>query len=182
MTMGCPDCGTPLAPKKRRCDDCKKERRRIYDQQRYSKNREAYIKKARDWSEKNWDRCVELARENYRKNPERGVEAARRWRLANPEKAEETRRRAHFKNKYGLSLDEYRAKAEEQRGRCAICGGIPETKGGRSRRRPLDVDHCHETGTVRGLLCNGCNRGLGAFKDDPDRLTRAIEYLAKWSD
>jgi hypothetical protein len=57
----------------------------------------------------------------------------------------------------------------EQDGRCAICG---ET----STRR-LDVDHCHTTGHVRGLLCNDCNPGIGRLKDDPDRLERGAKYL-----
>lgn len=60
----------------------------------------------------------------------------------------------------------------EQGGTCAICE-LPEISG-----RSLAIDHCHETGRVRGLLCNRCNRALGLMKDDPERLLRAINYLA----
>ncbi len=47
------------------------------------------------------------------------------------------------------------------------------------RRKAFDVDHCHITKTVRGLLCNNCNRGLGHFQDDTENLQKAIKYLEK---
>lgn len=58
-----------------------------------------------------------------------------------------------------------------QCGRCAICA-TPVT-----RERGLQVDHCHKSGDVRGLLCAACNLGLGQFRDDPKLLQAAIEYL-----
>ena len=69
-----------------------------------------------------------------------------------------------------LTEDEYVAMLEAQGGVCAICKGKP-------RRSRLAVDHIHGTDEVRGLLCNLCNPALGLFKDDPDRLKAAIEYL-----
>ena len=69
-----------------------------------------------------------------------------------------------------LTEDEYKAMLEAQGGVCAICNEKP--KSGR-----LAVDHIHGTERVRGLLCNLCNPALGLFKDDPDRLKAAIEYL-----
>ncbi len=71
-----------------------------------------------------------------------------------------------------LTADEYNAMLEAQGGVCAICKKKP--KAGR-----LAVDHVHGTDKVRGLLCNLCNSALGLFKDDPDRLKVAIEYLRK---
>lgn len=59
--------------------------------------------------------------------------------------------------------------AESQGWACKICNRIPENK--------LHVDHCHETGKIRGLLCGGCNVGLGHFGDDPERLKYAAAYL-----
>ena len=53
---------------------------------------------------------------------------------------------------------------------CAICG-YPQFS------EDLSIDHCHETGEVRGLLCKHCNLGLGHFRDDPERLKAAIDYL-----
>lgn len=62
-----------------------------------------------------------------------------------------------------------RSMRETSDGRCEICGEIPEVT--------LCIDHDHDTGFVRGLLCRQCNLGLGLFGDDPDRLAAASEYL-----
>ena len=61
------------------------------------------------------------------------------------------------------------------KGVCEICGSAP----GKGK---LALDHCHTTGHIRGLLCLSCNVALGHFRDDPDRLRRAIKYLAKHID
>ncbi len=71
---------------------------------------------------------------------------------------------------YGLSLDAYRDILRAQHGRCAICGRPPG-------KRALTVDHNHATGQVRALLCNGCNVGIGGFREDPALLRAAIAYL-----
>ena len=63
---------------------------------------------------------------------------------------------------------------EEQNNSCAICG-INQS----DTVRKLSVDHNHETNQVRGLLCNGCNLGLGQFKDSVVFLSYAIEYLER---
>ncbi len=65
---------------------------------------------------------------------------------------------------------------EEQDGVCAICGE-PETAVLRGRTLKLSVDHDHETGVIRGLLCHACNLGLGKFKDRVELLEKAIAYL-----
>jgi hypothetical protein len=62
-----------------------------------------------------------------------------------------------------------------QNGRCALCGGPPTERG-------LVIDHCHRSGKVRALLCSSCNKGLGFFRDDPERLTAAITYLENHAD
>lgn len=54
-------------------------------------------------------------------------------------------------------------------GKCAICGTTEK----------LRVDHCHASGSLRGLLCDSCNKGLGFFKDDPKRLRAALRYLKR---
>lgn len=66
-----------------------------------------------------------------------------------------------------------------QDGVCAICRNGEASKSNRGhRRRRLTVDHDHETGQVRGLLCSGCNLALGGFRDSPDLLLAAASYLA----
>jgi len=86
-------------------------------------------------------------------------------RNADPVAAEKIRRKAHLKN-YGLTPGDYDKLFEEQSGKCKICG---TTDPGASYKY-LSVDHDHETGEVRGLLCNSCNRALGFFKDDTNLL------------
>jgi len=83
-------------------------------------------------------------------------------------------REGNLKANYGLTLQDYENLLESQNGKCAICGS---TNPGKVDAAHLAVDHCHETGKVRGLLCNSCNNGLGRFKDDPVILTNAVTYL-----
>jgi Autographiviridae endonuclease VII len=85
-------------------------------------------------------------------------------------------RRHHLKKKFKITLEEYDAMSEKQQGLCAICGQ-PETTPWRDTTRRLAVDHCHETGTIRGLLCMNHNQGLGKFQHDPDLLEKAAKYL-----
>lgn len=75
---------------------------------------------------------------------------------------------------YGITPDDYVTLFRAQEGACAICHK-PETVEGRS----LAVDHDHETGEVRGLLCFRCNTALGKFNDDPQLLRAAAAYLER---
>jgi hypothetical protein len=61
-----------------------------------------------------------------------------------------------------------------QGGGCGVCGG-------ESQRAYYDLDHCHETGTVRGLLCGRCNKGLGLLGDNEEAVMRALKYLRSHS-
>lgn len=80
-------------------------------------------------------------------------------------------RQYFLKWRYGITLEDYALMLAEQGGVCAICGKEPD------KARVLDVDHCHDTKTVRGLLCRSCNLVLGKMNDDPDLLRRAADYL-----
>jgi hypothetical protein len=110
---------------------------------------------------------------------ERAKESMARSRAADPEAHRQKRamwsRTARLRQ-YGITEDDYSALCAKQDGRCAICGSAEA--GGWGGQLP--VDHDHETGRVRGLLCNGCNSGLGRFGDDPDRLLAAAAYLLSW--
>ena len=77
--------------------------------------------------------------------------------------------------KYGLTAEAWDALFEAQGRSCAVCQSTdPRAK------RGWHVDHCHETGAVRGILCAGCNTGLGHFRDDIDALSKAIAYLKRY--
>lgn len=86
-----------------------------------------------------------------------------------------------LQKKYGITIEEYDAICTAQDGRCAICGVTPEESSTKRKVRYLDVDHCHITGAVRGLLCNRCNSAIGRFNDDSTLLTKAVEYLQKYA-
>lgn len=79
---------------------------------------------------------------------------------------------------YGITLDQYNQMLKDQNGCCAICKKPETTVDARyGRVRDLAVDHCHETGKIRGLLCDRHNRGIGHFDDSPEMLTAAIFYI-----
>ncbi|MFG3048454.1 endonuclease VII domain-containing protein [Streptomyces sp. NPDC048202] len=76
-------------------------------------------------------------------------------------------RQDHLKRNYGLSESERDALIASQGGVCCICLSAP----------PAHVDHCHETGRVRGVLCFSCNAALGQLRDRPDAIRRAAAYV-----
>ena len=79
----------------------------------------------------------------------------------------QVRREKFLKNAYDLTPDEALILAELQDHKCAGCGKV----------RPLQIDHDHETGKVRGLLCGPCNRALGLLGDSVDTLERLKQYV-----
>jgi hypothetical protein len=106
---------------------------------------------------------------NYPERRDRQIAQAKSWNSAHPERYRE----GQVKRDYGLSPQEYRDLIASQQGRCAICGEVTT--------RALDVDHDESTGTVRGLLCNMHNRGLGMFDHQPELLRKAAAYLDPFS-
>lgn len=103
---------------------------------------------AKKWRNENRKRVNELALKRYHSDPKK-------------------QRANSLKYFYGLTLSDFNSLAEKQGNQCAICREI----------LILNVDHCHKTGKIRGLLCQHCNRGLGGFKDSIEKLTAAISYL-----
>lgn len=95
--------------------------------------------------------------------------------------------RNHLKanlKQYGMTLEQYDQRLRLQCGRCAICRRtLEESNVGTKRvKKRFGVDHSHKTGVVRGLLCDDCNHGLGAFRDSSMTLRRAEAYLIRTSD
>jgi hypothetical protein len=106
-----------------------------------------------------------------KRNPKRVAEQnsadVRRWKERHPDRVRASK--AAERESYGITVAEIEAMAVAQGGACAICG-IVEV-------RSLCVDHDHETGRVRGLLCHKCNLALGLLCDDAALALRAASYL-----
>ncbi len=85
----------------------------------------------------------------------------------------------HINRKFGISVEDYAGMLKKQKGVCAICGQ-PETMIRRGRVVQLSIDHCHDSGMIRGLLCNNCNKAIGCVHEDVEILQKAISYLKKY--
>ena len=102
-----------------------------------------------------------------------GVTSA--WHTSKGDERKVYKRNHHLKTTYGISLEDYNSMLEKQEGRCAIC----DMEEKHAAYGVLSVDHCHDSGDVRSLLCNPCNAGLGLFKENQDFLANAITYLKR---
>lgn len=91
--------------------------------------------------------------------------SANEWYEKHPDKKNDRMR----KYRYGMSNEEFDILKNEQNGKCKLCG--------LNMKKP-NVDHCHKTGKVRGIICMKCNAGLGLFNDDVELLKKAIQYLS----
>ena len=80
-----------------------------------------------------------------------------------------------LKYNYGITIEEYNNKLQDQNNLCAICKS--DESGGSG---DFYVDHNHTTNQVRGLLCQWCNFMIGQSKEDPEILRSGIDYLQKW--
>ena len=110
------------------------------------------------------------------------LEYQRQWRKLNPDYDKKNRnhekvRENAWRRRYGITREDYEQMLKSQEGACAICR---TNKVGRNHTY-FHVDHDHETGKIRGLLCDLCNRGLGYFKDDFKILYSATIYLKNHS-
>jgi hypothetical protein len=124
--------------------------------------------------------------DNRRYCPACATAQRHQWYIANREKVKAQRRAQQptpefkryargwqLQRRYGISRTDYDALLAEQSGACAICRKLP------TDHRSLNVDHCHSSGKVRGLLCDHCNNGLARFQDEEDLLWQAIQYLKR---
>lgn len=143
------------------------EKRRAYSRAWYRRNREAVLAKQRERLQQPEVR----ERRNKRKRERRAADGNFRERQNDYTTAWKRQQ------KYGITSEQYDELLASQGGVCAICGQPERSKSRNGHLLKLAVDHDHETGTVRGLLCDRCNRGLGFFGDDPERLAAAIAYL-----
>jgi len=85
-----------------------------------------------------------------------------------------------LENQYGISVDQFIEMLVKQNNQCVICERVFEhDQPKRGKDLTPHVDHCHDTGVVRGLLCNRCNVSMGRFEDNPILLRRAASYLVR---
>lgn len=125
----------------------------------------------REWRKRNPEKC-KISSQKYRaKNRDKINKQTKKYWDAHPEEFRQKQLRRKLKI-YGITPQIYNDIFEKQNGVCAICGNIQDRK----NRKMLAVDHCHNTGKVRGLLCDKCNIGLGHFDNVKD-LELAINYL-----
>jgi hypothetical protein len=108
-------------------------------------------------------------RERYKESL---IQKKKEYRELNKEKLKIHNRRWHLKYLYGITLEAYDEMLEKQKNSCAICREITN--------EPLYIDHCHNSGKIRGLLCNKCNLGVGHFKDNPELMIRASQYILEY--
>lgn len=130
------------------------------------------------------DKVKANGRRYYERHRERISERHKQARAADPEKFRQRAKRDYdadpakvrnntLKRRYGITQEDYARLSAVQDHSCAIC----RVEGWMERYGVLHVDHNHQTGEVRGLLCDRCNVGLGRFRDDPDLLVNALTYL-----
>ena len=77
--------------------------------------------------------------------------------------------------RYGITEEQFNTMYREQDGHCFLCNIAEED----SIRGILMVDHCHKTGKIRALLCHACNTALGLFKDNPEVMLKAYNFLQR---
>lgn len=99
------------------------------------------------------------------------------WKAKNPVAQARLSKKANLKRNYGMTIAEYDALEEKQKGRCAICGEPEKRRRRNGSISALHVDHDHKTGKVRGLLCHYCNTAIGALRESEALLRKAIRYL-----
>lgn len=112
------------------------------------------------------------------KNPEKARASQQKYVENNAERVIRIRWKSRIKARYGMTEDDYIVMLAAQDGLCAICKSSDPGHGNTF----FCVDHNHDTGVVRGLLCKDCNTGIGMLKDSPTVLRSAIEYLSDGDD
>ncbi len=140
-----------------------------YHKKNYKRNKDKIDAKNKEYYDAHKDEIIEYKNNWYLEKKEKiSTRNKRKW----AKLTKEQRRELKLKEAYGLSLEEYNNILSSQNEMCAICG-----KKQGEERFPLHVDHDHQTGKIRGLLCQTCNQGLGLFKDNQELLIKAANYL-----
>jgi len=162
-----------------------KEKEKAYARAYYENNREKLNARQRTYSEKYKERKKANNKAYREKNKEKIRAYARAYYENNREKLNvkhkayreknrDKKRGGELKRKFGIGLHEYNLILTEQKGKCACCG-IHQNE----LTMNLAVDHDHDTGLIRGLLCGNCNTAIGKLGDNIEGLMKALNYLEK---
>lgn len=161
----------------KQCPNC----RELKDRSEFSKDRHkadglcSWCKECiRSRQQQNKEKLQAYTNQYYQDNKERLCQMQKQRNQNNSEARSQVARRARLRYNYDISLEEYNDLFSKQEGKCAICGTHQS-----ELNKSLCVDHDHETGEVRGLLCRTCNAGLGMFKEQRELFLKALEYLIK---
>lgn len=169
-----------------KCSRCRKTKSadEFHNNKRVKSGKFPYCKKcstaaALKWQQEHKEQAAATARAYRKKNVKKLRRARRAWYKRNAEYMRARRRETRLERRltrfeHGLDRRGYESLLAIQEGRCAICRCEQETT---RRKHRLSIDHCHETGKARGLLCSTCNTGLGMFKDSVAFLRIAADYL-----
>lgn len=137
------------------CRPCMK----IKDKSFRKRRPESGLKSRNEWEKRNLVKRSAMARIIREKNPDRGFVA-------------------NLRNSYGMEPEEYNRMHARQGGLCAICL-LPECHVMNGKIKRLSVDHCHETGRIRALLCAKCNHAIGMIKDNHETALKMAQYLLR---
>lgn len=136
-----------------------KDEKKEYDRLRYLEKREQLLKASSEYAKAN----PEVGRRKAQKHREKVGKIAKK--------------NDYLQLTYNLSWKTFLEMHAVQGGKCKICSvEILPINTGRGNKT-ANVDHCHTTGRIRGLLCNSCNRALGLLKEDSEILRKAARYL-----
>jgi len=144
--------------------------RKEKDRERTAKYRRENPEKIKEIRKRSYDRI--------KNDPDR-LQKLRGWQRRYREDNRKALSDGERKRKFGISPDRYAEMFNSQSGLCAICNQ-PETATRLGKVKALAVDHCHNTGVIRGLLCADCNTGIGKLKENIDIFQSAIQYLTKF--
>ena len=124
--------------------------------------------------------ALKYRKEYYQKHKRRVKDRAWKWYHDNQHRA----KNRQLKKNFDITYDDYVQMLAKQNGVCAICSEKEAYKSnsGEGKLRDLSVDHNHQTGQIRGLLCAKCNAAIGMVKEEIPRLHAMIRYLESWNE
>lgn len=147
------------------CKSCCKKR--VMAQ--YEKNKDQINSRIRATRAAEPDRFKQYDKNSYYRNRDKKLKRSKDYRQDHPDRV----LNGVLKVRYGISLEDYKAKLEAQGGVCAICKGP-------SGKKRYNVDHNHKSGKTRGLLCGHCNTMIGLARENIEFLKAAISYLQQY--